>query len=506
MKVLTLHIQNFRSFTNSEEIQLSEINVITGKNNSGKTSVLKALMLMQSNSLDFTLDARKNTQTSNIKIKIEGITPNSQTNRSRHIFQIKKTPSSNKLETELRSFNDDERLSNQILGFSFTSSEPNHVIIPFLSKRKASNYDQNVNESLSAAVSENMTNLAARLTRISNPSFPSYSYYAKACTEILGFILTNIPSPSGQQAGIYLKDGSYLPVDQMGEGVPNIAYLLSHLATAKNKIFLIEEPENDLHPKALKALLDLIVKSSEDNQFIISTHSNIVVQHLGAAENSKLFKTSIVPESEPPESKIEEIPANPDDRIAVLEELGYSFADFNLWDGWLILEESSAERIIRDFLIPWFVPKLRGIRTLAAGGINDVEPKLNDLQRLVVYTHLQPVYRNRTWVRVDNDSVGQKIRTDLNSKFKEWPNDRIRCFDQEQFEYFYPDNFSERIRTTLAISDLKQKREAKRNLLNDVVAWLHENEDDGRESLRISADSIIQDLKEIEQELYGKRV
>jgi len=63
----------------------------------------------------------------------------------------------------------------------------------------------------------------------------------------------------------------------MGEGLANIVALLSELAVNSGKLFLIEMPENDLHPQALKALLDLILESSKRNQFIISTHSNIVV-------------------------------------------------------------------------------------------------------------------------------------------------------------------------------------------------------------------------------------
>ena len=53
--------------------------------------------------------------------------------------------------------------------------------------------------------------------------------------------------------------------------------MLAEITLAKNKLFLIEEPENDLHPKALKALLELILESSASNQFVISTHSNTLI-------------------------------------------------------------------------------------------------------------------------------------------------------------------------------------------------------------------------------------
>ena len=51
----------------------------------------------------------------------------------------------------------------------------------------------------------------------------------------------------------------------MGEGVTNILGLITDLCVAENNIFLIEEPENDIHPKALKALLDLIASKADAN-------------------------------------------------------------------------------------------------------------------------------------------------------------------------------------------------------------------------------------------------
>ena len=73
-----------------------------------------------------------------------------------------------------------------------------------------------------------------------------------------------------------------------------------------------------------------------------------------------------------PRSHIREVDATPAARIEVLRRLGYELSDFELWDGWLILEESSAEVIVR-YLIPWFVPRLARIRTVAAGGTSKVE-------------------------------------------------------------------------------------------------------------------------------------
>jgi len=83
-----------------------------------------------------------------------------------------------------------------------------------------------------------------------------------------------------------------IPLDMMGEGIANLLGLIVDLCMAENQLFVIEEPENDVHPKALKKLLNLIAEKSVNNQFIITTHFNIVAKYLGAHPNCKLFSVS----------------------------------------------------------------------------------------------------------------------------------------------------------------------------------------------------------------------
>jgi hypothetical protein len=177
------------------------------------------------------------------------------------------------------------------------------------------------------------------------------------------------------------------------------------------------------------------------------------------------------------------VPATPAARLAILKDLGYTFSDFDLWDGWLILEESSAERIIRDYLIPYFVPKLTRIRTLAAGGNRDVEPTVADFYRLVRYTHLEVAYQNRAWVLIDGDVEGEKIIERLRERYSSWDASRFATFDESSFERYYPSAFSAKIDEALGVSDHAERREAKRKLLEEVRAWLDEDEQRAREAL-----------------------
>jgi hypothetical protein len=283
--------------------------------------------------------------------------------------------------------------------------------------------------------------------------------------------------------------------------VPNIIQLLASLATSTNKLFLIEEPENDLHPTALKALLDLMIASSRSNQFVVSTHSNIVVRHLCGVADSRLLKVHSPPGVLPPNSVIEAVPATPEARISVLRELGYVFSDFDLWDGWIILEEASAERIIRDYLIPMFAPRLARVRTISAGGVDRVKPLLDDFLRLVIFTHLQPAYIGKTWVRVDGDDHGRSVVSTLRAKYPDWDADRFQTFASGQFERYYPKTFRSEVVRVLAIVDKSDQRKAKRELLLQVLAWLNSDLERARRALQVSASPVIEDLRSIEAQL-----
>lgn len=387
--------------------------------------------------------------------------------------------------------------------FQLPDAEPDYVIVPFLSRRKVGAYSEDVRDQQTRAISPDFSNLAAKLLRLSNRTYFAHNDYYEACQSILGFVVTSIASDNGQRPGLHLPSGDTLPIDQMGEGVPNIVSLLASLVTSKDKIFLIEEPENDLHPKALKALLDLIVTSAKHNQFVVSTHSNIVVRHLCSAPSSKLFRIAVRDGTNPIESTIRVVPPTPQDRLAALQELGYSLSDVELWDGWLIFEESSAERIVRDYLIRWFAPRLSRLRTFAANGVNRVEPLLDDFQRLVVFAHLEPIYKSRTWVRLDGDSAGIEVAAKLRNRFKDWPDDRIQVLNTDQFELTYPAYFSSQVAETLAMPNGDDKRAAKQALLKSVISWLDEDEERGKSALERSAASLIEDLQKIDKTLFA---
>lgn len=501
MRITRLRIEDFRSFAGAHEFALGNVNVFIGPNNAGKSSILRALHTLQDGQ-QHGKDVRVGATTSRIQMEMRDIHapspwPNVEhENGSLHI----RLTNGGAINMELHGA---DGMIHAGLG-RFTPRDPQHFIVPYLSGRKTALYQENINVEQATAIQADFSNLAAKLSRLGNPSYPAHQRYAQTCREILGFTVTAVPSANGQRPGIYLPSRETLGLEQMGDGVPNIVGLLADLAQSDGKLFLIEEPENDLHPHALKALLELIIESSQSNQIVVSTHSNIVARYLGAAPESKLYYVSPISGSMPPESVVSAVSPQPEARLKVLRELGYEFSDFDLWEGWLILEESSAERIIRDYLIRWFAPKLSRVRTFAAGGNTKVAPAFEDFNRLILFTNLDEAYKNSAWVLLDGDEEGHEIVEDLRSRFSKWKPDRFDFFDKANFERYYPEEFAEKVEAVLSIEDRQEKRNAKRALLEEVVAWLDEDDGRAQDALRLSAATVIAHLQRIEQDLFSR--
>lgn len=73
-------------------------------------------------------------------------------------------------------------------------------------------------------------------------------------------------------------------LDQLSDGTLAVLNLLVYLLTNKYPIIAIEELENSVHPKLLRKIINLIKFSFTDNQFLITTHSPVML-NMVKAEN-----------------------------------------------------------------------------------------------------------------------------------------------------------------------------------------------------------------------------
>lgn len=511
MWVSSLEINNIKSFEHSGTIKLDKkMNILLGANNSGKSTILRVLYLIQNIQSLSLPDVRVGTPTASCLIQLEEIHTNQTIAtmvKGGLLSRIEVTGdrgNSGQLAVSMVTDNNSRRNSVNI-----AATEPYNFIYPYLSKRKVQGYRREVHRNFGLQVSDTLFDLVAKVDRLANPNYPKYNEFEQACIDILGFPMTTFQAEdnNGKQIGLIVNEYDSIPLEAMGEGVPNLLGLIVNLCMANHKLFLIEELENDIHPRALKSLLELIIKKAEHNQFVISTHSNIVAKYLGSIPGSKIHYISSVPytsEQRVPTAIYKEVGNTPQERREVLEDLGYDLLDYDLAKGWLFFEESSAERLIREFFIPWFTPDLKDkVNTIAVGGTSDVEPKFADFNRLFLFLHLENMYKDHAWVMVDGDPSGQKVIVNLKQKYLSggWTDDKFINFAKHNFEEYYPDRFKEDALAALDIKDKQGKREAKKLLLDNVLAWIASYQEQARLEFEESAAEVIAILRRIETEL-----
>jgi predicted ATPase len=502
MRITEISVQGWKSLEDTGVLELSQINVLVGPNNSGKSSLLHALRLIQIDAVASATDIRLGRHEATVEFHLTGmLEPRS--------FLGNASGQDGTVRLVVRPAGIGIQLSNTV-GGDFSQSpkspqsgralanEPSNFIYTYLSRRKVTNYDRSVDRDKQNAVTGNLQNLTAKVSRLLNPSDSRSDEFTLLCERLLGFRLGTLAVEHGQIVGVRIGDVGEISIESMGEGVANMLGLIVDLCVGDGNMFLIEEPENDVHPRALRGILDVIVDKSDRNQFVVSTHSNVVLRHLGGAPNSIVYVVSQEFErGSIPTSIITRLEDEPQARVDLLRELGYELGDLELWEGWLILEESSAETILRNYLIPWFAPMLARIRTVSAGGTSKVGQMFDAFRRLFLYAHLEPQYSKRAWVVLDGDETGRAVIAKLRSDYSGVPPEHFKTFQEPSFENYYPARFAERVAEIESMSHGDKPKE-KLKLLSDVRIWCDSEPEQAREEFGTSAAEVIELLQLIE--------
>lgn len=529
MRLLSVKLQDYRSYADSGEINFDQINLLVGRNNSGKSAIIRAIAQLQSGILPIVEnDIRKGFHQAIVSASLEmqhgdydkhfDVSPETVAKRVRLDYRHARANKPSYILSEFQESRQPLRdRSGVIINRPIKNVEPYNFIYPYLAKRKVTDFDRTINISKVNAIDSNLVNLTSKIQRLANEGHPKAEEYARYCKKVLGFKISTHAAPNGQQSGIHVGKFDYLPIEDMGEGVANLVGLITMLCLAENNLFLIEEIENDVHPEALKALLDIIVEKSNDNQFILSTHSNIVVKWLGSAPQSRVYSVNM--EMNPPQtlptSSIILVEPSAESRIKILEDLGYELGDFNLWAGWIFLEESSAEQIIREYLIKLFAPQLTKCRTLSTNGTGKLASRFDDFNRLFLFTHLESLYINKAWVIADADGHNDTSGSDAIEKIKQiycqrpgskWEESNFFTWSKHDFEEYYPERFKSEVTRVLTITNKDIKREEKKKLLMEkVIPWCRgENETSLRAEFMKSASEVIDKLQTIESKLFSR--
>jgi len=385
MRIEGITIKNYRSFDNDgiELENLGNINILIGKNNSGKSNVLKFIsslnrfLTINSSNMgylktnDFYNYNEQNDVACSLKVN-KGMLylPDAILEYFKNIDSViinykYSTESRYFLESEdfLRNIipNNDKVLNlNYLLEFKFLGSSYDE----FLKHLRGWIYINNKNVCLLSSfrkiefnkgIEKSDTNyqlrapdgfdLINRLNDMKNPNHENLKEKIKFenienfIKEILNEnnLTLEISTENNYLRELSLRiNGSQYPLDNLGTGIHQLIILASTVAVLQDYLICIEEPEIFVHPEIQRKFLSYLLKT--DNQYFISTHSNTFINiegidvyhisHDGKKSSAKKVITST-------------------ERNILLDDLGYRASDL-LQTNYLLWVEGPSDKIYID--------------------------------------------------------------------------------------------------------------------------------------------------------------
>lgn len=212
----------------------------------------------------------------------------------------------------------------------------------------------------------------------------------------------------GKSVVVEMDDGVKTRLSQKGDGVKSLTTMAVLSQTeANNRIIIVDEPENHLHPEAIRYLRQVLYNLAEKNQIIISTHNPIFVNRCNIQANIIVDKN---------EAK----PACRVDEIRRL--LGVMVSDNLIYSDYVIIVEgltdsSLLKRVLGqdETLAPLLQNNTITVRPIA--GVNNLKPELYSTER----------YLCHYIVLLDNDDAGKSKAKEAQEQLS-IPGDRFRYF------------------------------------------------------------------------------
>ena len=290
MSVKRLTLKGLRGFINKTDLFFaipdhvtpgSGLTIMVGPNNSGKSTVIEAMHIANSDSNVVPLELRNIKNDYKINIEIE--------NNNGNIYSI--STSKNGGAFIIRKNNDD------IVDYSYNE---NNLFV--LSSRRnfnstfgnnglttRENYKGNVSDSDYRNENSTNHNFGGRLLKIENNK--------KEFNKCLAKVLSPLPNwkiEAQSNSNLYLEfsfDNIRHSSKGAGEGFINIFNIVDALYDSReDNVILIDEPEISLHPDLQRKLFQLLVEYSKDKQIIISTHSPYFVDWELLSHSSKIIR------------------------------------------------------------------------------------------------------------------------------------------------------------------------------------------------------------------------
>lgn len=147
----------------------------------------------------------------------------------------------------------------------------------------------------------------------------------------------------------------WISAQDSGLGLQDLLVILWFASTNTNNVLLIEEPESHMHPEMQRKLMEFLRRQTH-KQFFITTHSNVFVN---SAYTDKVFFTKF-------DDAI--VVQDATSRAFVLNDLGYSVTDNLVSDLVILVEGPTDVPVIEEFLIKMGIYSKFNVKIWPLGG------------------------------------------------------------------------------------------------------------------------------------------
>lgn len=346
MKLSYVTIKNYRSITDAYKIDMSNLTVLLGKNNEGKTNIIRAVKLGMSIIQDIEMFYPKRRMLRRTYYDWHEDFPIALQNSKKitdkktlirfdfQLSEIESTELSKKIGSSIncalsiyicirennqisitvpKRGKNAKAISSKIIHISNFISE-NYLmqyipavrseedafaaIIDLVESELSEINDEEYKKSLELIVKVQQAKLADLASRVKQPLknfLPQIKdINLNLSTNFLGYTSSFI----GRRSICFdVDDGTLTSLRNKGDGVKSLTAiaLLSQVSTTKNRLVIIDEPENHLHPEAIRYINTVLTNLSKDNQVLISTHSPIFVNRNTISSNIIVEKGKAYP-------------------------------------------------------------------------------------------------------------------------------------------------------------------------------------------------------------------
>jgi len=315
--IKTISFKNYKIYKSKQTLELRPITILIGKNNSGKSAVVK-LPTMIAGSLrgKFSVPLKPENDDIYLGSSYEDLVYN------RNIVDVLEFDISNDAEKlSISTFGDRSNKiffskyilngsevdlkTNTFKGFiqdgkRFKTLNLNYDYVGPIRRPPSINYPNNSNEYKRIGIEgENAYPILIQMSESKDPVFEKISQWYKDNFEGWGLKVSQIVG-SIHTYDITLSHNNLNPVNllNVGQGIHQALPLIvrSYMPVEKETLIIIEEPETHLHPAAHGSLAQRFVESSEDKNksYLIETHSqNFVLRMRRLVAEGKLDKDDL---------------------------------------------------------------------------------------------------------------------------------------------------------------------------------------------------------------------